>query len=81
MNLYATVTSERASKGQGGNKYIEVVLLAVGSASDSKPVVRAYLNADEDPYNYVLKVFGGATGEVLEYTKRIPKGNKQKGDI
>ena len=24
MKLYATVTSERASKGQGGNKYIEV---------------------------------------------------------
>jgi len=27
MKLYSTITSERASKGQGGNKYIEIVLL------------------------------------------------------
>ncbi len=26
MKLYATVTSERASKGQGGNEYIEITL-------------------------------------------------------
>ena len=26
MKLYATVTSERASKGQGGNEWIEVEL-------------------------------------------------------
>jgi hypothetical protein len=26
MKLYATITSERASKGQGGNKYIDIVL-------------------------------------------------------
>ncbi len=27
MKLYATTTSERASKGQGGNEYIEVEVL------------------------------------------------------
>lgn len=26
MKLYATTTSERAKKGQGGNKYIEVII-------------------------------------------------------
>lgn len=26
MKLYATTTSERASKGQGGNKYIETII-------------------------------------------------------
>src|SRR5260221_12211558 len=28
MKLYATVTSERASKGQGGNKYLTIKLQA-----------------------------------------------------
>jgi hypothetical protein len=27
MKLYATTTSERASKGQGGNDFLEIVLL------------------------------------------------------
>lgn len=27
MKLYATTTSERASKGQGGNEYIHITLL------------------------------------------------------
>lgn len=26
MQLYATVSSERASKGQGGNEYLEIVI-------------------------------------------------------
>ena len=26
MKLYATATSERSSKGQGGNKYLDIVL-------------------------------------------------------
>lgn len=26
MKLYATITSERASKGQGGNKYLDVII-------------------------------------------------------
>ena len=33
MKLYAKITSERASKGQGGNKYLEIELL-VGSRDD-----------------------------------------------
>jgi hypothetical protein len=28
MKLYATTTSERASKGQGGNKYLDIVITA-----------------------------------------------------
>ena len=27
MKLYATTTSERASKGQGGNKYLDIEIL------------------------------------------------------
>ncbi len=33
MKLYATVTSERASKGQGGNKMLNISII-VGSESD-----------------------------------------------
>jgi uncharacterized ferredoxin-like protein len=35
MKLYATITSERASKGQGGNEYIEIELL-VGTKNKQK---------------------------------------------
>ena len=35
MKLYATITSERASKGQGGNEWINLELRS-GSTKDSK---------------------------------------------
>jgi hypothetical protein len=37
MKLYATVTSERASKGQGGNQFLDVQLF-YGSADKSVPI-------------------------------------------
>jgi len=39
MKLYATTTSERASKGQGGNKELDISL-AIGSTGNSKQVLR-----------------------------------------
>lgn len=35
MKLYATIASERASKGQGGNKFLDIEIRC-GSASDSQ---------------------------------------------
>lgn len=62
MKLYATVTSERASKGQGGNKYLDIDI-TVGDAE--KPRMLAQLTArysddlvkdgaEEDGSGYVL---------------------------
>lgn len=39
MKLYATITSERASKGQGGNKYLDIDIRA-GSREDSRTLAR-----------------------------------------
>lgn len=45
MKLYATVTSERASKGQGGNEYIEIILKVQDRV---KPIGMLVLTYHED---------------------------------
>jgi hypothetical protein len=49
MILYAEVKSDRASKGQGGNKYIEVKL-RVGSRDQSRVVGKISMLAKNDTY-------------------------------
>lgn len=53
MKLYATVTSERASKGQGGNKFIDIDIL-VGSADDSKRFANVRVNIVDGMYTLWL---------------------------
>jgi len=75
MKLYATVTSERASKGQGGNKYIRIEL-AAGSAEDSK--MKYVLEFTPD---WIL--LRDNYGNELYHDKREmieTKGEKQKGE-
>ena len=50
MKLYATVTSERATKGQGGNRDV-VVDLFVGSAKESRHIVRLVLATEGNEYS------------------------------
>lgn len=85
MKLYATTTSERASKGQGG-EYLEIDItndkkeqLAYISVKiiDKKPVIRIYWNLDkiDEP---------DLTGEYLDEAiniSRTTKGKSQKGEI
>lgn len=74
MKLYATTTSERASKGQGGNNEIAITL-NVGSANDSRTVALIKI---------VALVGGGY--EILyrnnetDETKVLQKGNITKGE-
>ena len=42
MKLYATVTSERASKGQGGNKYLEIEIID----EERLPLLSLYLTPE-----------------------------------
>lgn len=44
MKLYATTTSERASKGQGGNKRLDILV----SDSERFEVVKLYFQINED---------------------------------
>src|SRR3990167_11449756 len=77
MKLYATITSERATKGQGG-KYLSIVI----SDSSNRPVF--YLHATKEEGETVLKVdeYDGKSGfgtSGYRTTFRTTKGKKQKG--
>lgn len=84
MKLYATTTSERASKGQGGNDYIETVYNAV---SKDTPSFRVRLINDEQMgliYFSVEEYFFGQWREKYRtelYINIPPKGEKQKGEV
>ena len=46
MNLYSTVSSERASKGQGGNHWLNITILA---GDDRKVMIEMVINYDKTP--------------------------------
>lgn len=68
MKLYATATSERASKGQGGNTYLDIVLTYMDEGAQ-KVLTRLNMSIDGDRV-----VLMGDTGEIASKTL---KGNKQ----
>ncbi len=84
MKLYATTTSERASKGQGGNEYIETNFFITSKES---PQARVRVINDEKMgliYFSVEEYFFGKWR--MKYQKEYfinvseTKGNKKKGD-
>lgn len=83
MKLYATVTSERASKGQGGNKFLDVAVL-VGDARIQQEVIRikakTFIDSNGVESYAILGSWHGATEqEKMLHTGTI-KGEKQKGE-
>lgn len=76
MKLYATVTSERASKGQGG-EWLEILI----SGADKKPIYQVDINADfftvkyAGDVDYLLRLANDISAQDL-----IEKGEKQKGE-
>lgn len=81
MKLYATTTSERASKGQGGNKHIELTLQG-GEYRDI--LIRFEVNYNKDFPNYSIKMIDGDINFIqvlknhLSFYLDIQKGKKQK---
>jgi hypothetical protein len=83
MKLYATTTSERASKGQGGNNKIIVNLIIDPIArKEVGNLVMTYEDGLYTVYYYPInenckeqKLKGG---RVLLYEEKITKGKKQK---
>ena len=65
MKLYATTTSERATKGQGGNKFIDISL-SVGSAKDSKPIARIVLASEGEYYRLTTRVGADERAEEIK---------------
>lgn len=72
MKLYATTTSERASKGQGGNRYIEY-RLNVGSREDSLPVLYMKVTARDEGYHLELETINQDEKHTLDI---LLKGKK-----
>ena len=65
MKLYATTTSERASKGQGGNQFIETVY-QVGSAKDSRVVAKIVLTPEGEQHFRIVYRYGNEkAGEIV----------------
>ena len=92
MKLYATVSSERASKGQGGNKYLEIEINYTPQKGKSTwlfPKLRVELNdgayGAENAVLYAeeeLGVWQRLYTADIKHARILkePKGKKQKGE-
>jgi len=81
MKLYATMQSERATKGQGGNKFI-IVTLFIGGKNLPKKAVTITLERDEvqKGYGVLFRVNHEVTNDTAGRTIFIPdeiKGKRQ----
>lgn len=82
MKLYATVTSERASKGQGGNEYIEIDIF-VGSRENSVTLARLTVRPlghegnGYGLYDHMDTLICSISDQEM---KTPEKGEKQKGE-
>lgn len=79
MKLYATTTSERATKGQGGNNHIKVDLF-VGSTADSRQVATVTLVALSNG-GYELFYWNKETDKTSCLQTGEIKAKKQKGEM
>lgn len=89
MKLYATTTSERASKGQGGNEYLRVSL-TVGNAKEqaNAGVIEVI---ESSPNKFAIKYhLNGKTkllqevntnGTIFETKGKSQKGEKKCNDV
>lgn len=96
MKLYATITSERATKGQGGNDYIIINLNVQNGSKKDYPIGEIELIYNNDVENPAIKncnqnewVLQYKPFKVLDEWTIIDKGNveppknkgeRQKGD-
>lgn len=78
MKLYATVSSERASKGQGGNKFIRIDMTA-GSAT--APVGVGMIEMRLGPTDDFCEIMYYDRAGTASLVTVVPlKGEKQKGE-
>ena len=80
MRLYATTKSERASKGQGGNDYLEIEITAEGFEGIPTRANLYRLSISKNDDN------GGLYAEIMKYSNHEIivldniKGKNQKGE-
>ena len=83
MKLYATVTSERASKGQGGNEFLDLVLTYKPKTGEPFPFLTLEVFPMPDGIAIAYKI--DETTAYLEKHGELPdrvepKGKQQKGE-
>lgn len=80
MKLYATVTSERATKGQGG-EFLDIEIMGHAKVVIARAKVRT-----SQEHGYLIEVFPVAFPDLLKIDvkghgyKVTTKGERQKGD-
>jgi len=82
MKLYATIQSERATKGQGGNQYliIEIKAEKLEGIPTRSNIYRLNLEIkDNRLYAELLDYSNGAIQDLITF-RPAPKGEKQKGE-
>lgn len=77
MKLYATVQSERASKGQGGNQFLKV---DITGEHEETILSLEYLNNNGKMYLHSVIGDSMALTAVQDRIKESLKGNNQKGE-
>lgn len=78
MKLYATVASERATKGQGGNKDL-TIKVNIGPTKESNEIFEIYLEVVGDKVKVTHTPFHGYDVPRF-YEIELPKGEKKKGE-
>jgi len=74
MTLYATVASERASKGQGGNEYLDI------EVQDKRNAIVLMMRIEEVKNNPTVTFYEAGdinTSKIVDYELKS-KGEKQK---
>src|SRR3990167_1400016 len=82
MKLYATVSSERATKGQGGNKFLEIEIQAekLEDIPTRANIYRLSLKVEDNRLYAVLHdYYNGHIQNLITYRGQ-PKVKKEKGD-
>ena len=76
MNLYSTTTSERASKSQGGNEYLDTIF-RVGDTHDNKVIGTISLSIEDDEWSLCFIDSNSPNSKPLELKRGQLKDNKQ----
>ncbi len=89
MKLYATVSSERATKGQGGNKYLDIKIY-VGTAKnpyllselrvEHKESIVEPMGTSQSLDGFIVTRDGKIIDYILDDSERL-KGEKQKSEV
>ncbi len=85
MKLYATTTSERASKGQGGNEFLEIKLTVSKDEVSAGRIIVEAIGLGARVYYIPPAGATKADGVLLstltpEYIRMKTKGERQKGE-